>query len=218
MALTEPIDLLSDFPGWSTSFELLWRQEHSRQASGRTRVKDFGTPLWRGSYASRILSPNQLDHWRARLDVLESGLLTFTGYSLSRCFPIAYPRGSWPTGEGFSGGSAVVHTIGVNNKSLRVGSLPAGFVVSIGDMIQLTTATGKVYLFRVDEAALADSLGLTAAFEVRPHFPVGVSVGDTVTVKRPGIPMAIVPGSISATADPRTGRGTISFDAIEARY
>lgn len=217
MALTEPLDLLSDFPGWSTSFELLWRQEQSRQASGRTRVKDFGSPLWRASYISRTLSPNELDYWRARLDALENGLLTFTGYSLSRCFPIAYPKGSWPTGDAFDGVSATIHTLGGNNKSLRVTDLPAGFQFSIGDMIQITTATSKNYLFRLNEVALADGAGLTAAFEVRPHFPVGLSVGDTVSVKRPSVPMVIMPDSISSAADAWTGRGTISFDAIEAR-
>ncbi|AKR55700.1 hypothetical protein XM25_07795 [Devosia sp. H5989] len=217
MALTEPIDLLSGFPGWSTSFDLLWRQEQSRQASGRTRVKDLGSPLWWASYISRSLSPNELDYWRARLDVLENGLLTFTGYSLTRCFPIAYPMGSWPTGDDFDGVSATIHTLGANNKSLRVTDLPAGFQFSIGDMIQVTTATGKDYLFRVNEAALADGTGLTPTFEVRPHFPAGVSEGDTVSVKRPSIPMVLMPGSISSTADARTGRGTISFDAIEAR-
>ncbi|QMV02569.1 hypothetical protein GHV40_14250 [Devosia sp. D6-9] len=217
MALTEPIDLLSDFPGWATDFSLLWRQEQSRQANGRTRVKDFGTPLWQASFSSRLLSPNELDHWRARLDVLENGLMTFTGYSLSRCFPIAYPKGSWPTGEAFDGVSSEIHTLGANNKSLRVTGLPQGFRFSIGDMIQITTATGRKYLFRVDETAMADSFGLTTTFEVRPHFPVGVSIGDTVSVKRPGVPMVLMPGSISSSADPRNGRGSISFDAIEAR-
>ncbi|KFL24996.1 hypothetical protein JP74_21770 [Devosia sp. 17-2-E-8] len=217
MALTEPIDLLSDFPGWATDFSLLWRQEQSRQANGRTRVKDFGSPLWQASYSSRTLSPNELDHWRARLDVLENGLLTFSGYSLSRCFPIAYPNGSWPTGEDFDGVSAVIHTLGANNKSLRVTSLPQGYRFSIGDMLQVTTATGRKYLFRADETAMADSFGLTTTFEVRPHFPVGVSIGDTVSVKRPGVPMVLMPGSISSSADPRNGRGSISFDAIEAR-
>jgi len=217
MALTEPIDLLSDFPGWATDFSLLWRQEQSRQANGRTRVKDFGSPIWRASYSSRTLSPNELDHWRARLDVLENGLLTFTAYSLSRCFPIAYPNGSWPTGEAFDGVSAAIHTLGANNKSLRVTGLPQGYRFSIGDMMQVTTATGRKYLFRADETAMADSFGLTTTFEVRPHFPVGMSIGDTVSVKRPGVPMVLMPGSISSSADPRSGRGSISFDAIEAR-
>src|SRR5690349_8447064 len=122
MALTYPLDILAGFPGWATEFEPLWRQEQSRQANGRTRLKDLGSPLWRGAWVTRSLSPNLLDEWRARLNALENGLQTFKGYPLSRCYPIAYPNGSWPAGA-FTGSNANLSFIGSDRKSIRLNQL-----------------------------------------------------------------------------------------------
>ena len=215
MAITYPVEILQDFPGWTNRFELLWRQEQSRQQSGVTRLKDFGEPLWMMSASTRSLSRRELDYWRARLDALENGINTFKGYPLSRCWPIAYPGGSWPTGVSFSGDTAAVHTVS-STKSLRLKSLPAAYVVSVGDMLSITYSTSKHGLVRVMETVTADGSGDTAAFEVRPHLPIGVAVNDVVSVKRPWTPMTIVPGSIQASSEDN-GRGKISFDAVEYR-
>lgn len=212
MALTDPLDFLDQWPGWVTSFERLSRQEQSRSANGRTYVKEMGSPLWSMKAQTKVLHPNQLDHWRARLDALDNGLRTFIGYKLSRCYPILYPKGSWPTGSAFSGTTAAVHTIGANNKSVRIKQLPAGFTFSIGDMFQVGTAD----LYEVMEAATADVAGVTPLFEVRPHFWETSAVNDAVSVKRPHCIMALLPGSVSADSD-LTGRGTVSFQAVEAR-
>lgn len=215
MALSYPLDILADWPGWVTKFELMWRQEVSRTQAGVTRVKDFGEPLWTMSASTRSLSRRELDYWRARLDALEGGLKTFKGYPLSRCWPIAYPGGSWPTGVAFDGVSAVVHTVSSTN-SLRLKSLPAGYVVSVGDMLSIAHSTTKYCLVRAMETVTADGSGITAAFEVRPHLAIGVAANDVVSVKRPHCPMTLVPGSVSASSEDN-GRGKISFDAVEYR-
>lgn len=202
MTITYPLDLLAIFPGWSTEFELQHRQEQSRQANGRTIVKDLGSPLWRASYQSRSLRPNELDAWRARLASLENGLQTFKGFALSRCRPILHPgAASLPTGE--------LHTIDANRKAIRVDDL-VGVTLSVGDMIQI----GAKDLHQVMEPA---SGTLTDLFEVRPHLWPGVVAGATVSIVKPACIMAIVPGSVSSPADMATGRGTISFQAVEAR-
>jgi hypothetical protein len=207
--ITYPLDLLADFPGWSTEFELLHRQEQSRQANGRTIVKDMGSPLWRAAYQSRSMRPNELDEWRARLDALENGLQTFKGYATSRCFPITYPNGA---GMGVVSGAQVA-TINANRKSITLKGLPAGFTLKIGDMISI----GAANLHRVQEVATADGTGVTGAFEIRPHLWPAPAVNDAVSVQKPHCIMAVVPGSISSTADLSTGRGTVSFQAVESR-
>lgn len=219
MAISYPLDLLAGFPGWCTAFEPGWRQELSRTAGGVTYVKDLGSPLWSAAYQTKTLRPNELDEWRARLDSLENGMQTFKGYSLSRCFPIAYPNGSWPTGALFDGVSAAVAAVGDNNKSLQVDGLPAAFQFRVGDMLQVQHGSDPVRydLHRVQESAAADGTGETGSFEVRPHLWPGVAVGNAVSVMRPWCLMQIVPGSIASPADPGTGKGSISFQAIEAR-
>lgn len=212
MALSEPFNILADWPGWVTVFEPGYRQEQSRTAGGRTYVKDMGSSLWRMTAQSRPLKPNVLDLWRARLNSLENGLATFVGFKVSRSYPILYPNGSWPTGSSFSGTSAAVHTIGSNSKSLRLKQLPAQFKLSVGDMIQV----GAANLHEVMESAIADGSGTTSLFEVRPHLWSGTAINNVVSVKRPHCVMAIVPGSITAESD-LSGFGSITFQGVEAR-
>lgn len=215
MSMMTPFDILADFPGWTTEFDLLYRQEQSRTARGQTIVKDFGTPLWRMSAQSHALNPNELDHWRARLNAMENGLQLFMGYPMSRCYPIAYPRGTWPTGSLFDG-DGTLDDIGLDNKSVKVGGLPTEFVISVGDYLAID---GNLH--QVMELAIAGALGVTPLFEVRPHIQPGVMAGGSpatvVSLKRPWCLMAIVPGSISSGADAQTGRGAVSFQATEAR-
>jgi hypothetical protein len=207
-----PLSFLDGFPGWSTSFELAYRQEQSRTANGRTVVKDLGSPLWTMSVQSRSLSINELDEWRARLESLENGLKTFRAFSKSRCYPIAYPNGSWPTGGAF-GGQGTLYAVNENRKAVMVSAFPVGFRLSVGDLIQI----GPANLHRVMEAATVDGTGRSPEFEVRPHLWPASAVNDPVLVKQPSCVMAIVPGSISSQADLTTGRGVISFQAMEAR-
>lgn len=214
MTITYPLPLsfLDGFPGWTTAFELSYRQEQSRTANGRTLVKDFGSPLWRMEAQSRSLSINLLDEWRARLESLENGLKTFRAFSKSRCFPIAHPGGSWPTGAAFRG-TGKLYAINENRKAIMASDFPVGFRFSVGDLIQI----GPANLHRVMEAAAVDATGRSSEFEIRPHLWPVSAVDDPLLVKQPSCVMAIVPGSVSSQADVGTGRGTISFQAIEAR-
>jgi hypothetical protein len=211
MSITYPIDLLPGFPGWTTGFDLRWRQEQSTQASGRILVKDFGSPLWTLRATSKVLSPNNLDYWRARLTALENGLQQFRGYPMSRCFPQAYPNGSWPSGGAFLGDNAVLASIATDRKSISVSALPPGFKLSIGDYVSLAGD-----LHQVMEDATADVGGVTALFEVRPHIWPDRIAGDAASVMQPNCLMAIIPGSVSSDTD-LTGRGSVAFQAIEAR-
>lgn len=202
MSISYPLDLLDGFPGWSTEFDLLHRQEQSRQENGRTIVKDRGSPLWRASYQTRSLKPNELDAWRAKLASLENGINTFKAYPLSRCRPILHPGASaLPAGA--------LHTIDANRKAIRINGL-TGVSLSVGDMLQIGTKD----LHQVMEPAAGP---LTGLFEVRPHLWPGVITGAAVSLMRPSCIMAVVPGSVSSTADMATGRGSISFQAVEAR-
>jgi hypothetical protein len=211
MAIFYPLNLLAGFPGWTTGFDLKWRQEQSTQASGRVLVKDMGSPLWTLRATTRSLSPNTLDQWRARLTSLENGLQTFLGYPMSRCYPQAYPRGSWPTGSAFNG-TCVLSGINANRKAITLQALPVGFVLSVGDYVSIAGD-----LHQVMEPATAAGGGFTNEFEVRPHiWPDITAPNPNVTVKQPSCQMAIVPGSIASDAS-LAGWGTVSFQAIEAR-
>ncbi|WP_421581135.1 hypothetical protein [Shinella sp. M31] len=202
MTITYPLDFLSDFPGWSTEFELVYRQEQSRTASGQTIGKDLGSPLWRGVWSSCELTANEIDTWRARLEALEGVLKTFRACPSSRFRPILHPGSSaLPTGA--------LASIGADRKSITVAGL-VGIILSPGDLIQI----GEGDLHRVLETATGNPTG---AFEVRPHIWPETEEDALVSIRRPSCLMSIVPGSISSAVDRRTGRGTISFQGFEAR-
>lgn len=209
MALSEPFDILQKGIFWTTEFDFQWRQEQSRTASGRTIVKDFGSPLWALTAQSKRLSPNSLDYWRARIGALENGRLTFLGRPMSRVYPILYPRGTWPTGVSFSG-SATLASVSADKKSITVSGLPAGYAGSVGDFLSIGDD-----LHRVEEAFTAPS-GSSGVFQVAPAIWPGVTSGSVV-LKNPHCLMAINPGSLRSTADPQTGWGSVSFQATEAR-
>lgn len=189
---------MQDFPGWTTDFRLLFRQEQSRQASGRTIVKDFGTPLWTATYQSRGLRPNLLDEWRARLNALANGLGSFKAWPMSRCWPILHPYG-----EGAVPG--VIASIGADRKTLGITWTGGETNLSIGDYVEIDSRL----LFQVTGV---EAGGVTVA----PNLPLGVLVGQSVSVDKPGVVMRLVPDSVSAGAS-LNGRGTISFQAIEDR-
>jgi hypothetical protein len=213
MAITYPLDLLGDWPGWST-LDLAYGDETSGQAGGQIRLKSLRSPLWTLRASSRELRPNELREWKARLAALENGKKTFWGYDLAACFPIAYPGGSWPTGEDFEGDDAAISAL-PSATSVRLKSLPEGFVLSVGDHVAFSYGAGPSYaLHQVMEAATADEDGVTPAFEIRPPIRQGAAINDVVSVKRPACLMMIVPGSVSTTAN-LNGRGAISFEAMQ---
>lgn len=208
----EPYDLLADFPGWSADFDLAYRQETSRQANGVTRMKDLGAPLWSGAWSTRELFPNELDRWRAKLKLLEGGLRPFYARPSSRRFPIAHPHGSWPGGSAWNG-KGTIGGVWASRNSISLAGFPAGFKVSIGDYIQI----GERDLHQVMEDRTVTVAGNTSQMQIRPYLWPSVAVGAVISVISPACLMTILPGSISTSADPQTGRGTVSFRAMEAR-
>lgn len=213
MALAEPYDILANWPGWQTAFDPVERGDISRQKNGVTRTRLGVMPIWMMKAESTNLGPNRHDALKGLMQRLAGLQTLILGYSLTRVYPISYPNGSWPTGGAFSGVAASLHTIGTDNHSIRVTALPAGFVLVGGDMVQI----GAGDLHRVQETVTASGAGLTPLFEIYPPLWPSVATGQAVAVKRPHCLMRIVPGSVSAPMDKTTGRGSVSFEAMEAR-
>lgn len=210
MAIFYPLDF-SDFPGWSTEFDPFYRQEIARTAGGLTQVADLGRPLWKASYVSRTLSPNELSQWRGRIQALSGSLQTFQGRDTSRCFPIDDPRGSI---IGANYNNIFIDAV-TSPGQISLRGLPPGYVISTGDYINTTLADFKRVLFRVTAGNAAASDGKTGMINVGPYFPTGVVAGLRAEIVRPWVLMMISPGTLNINADVRTGRGTVSFQSIE---
>ena len=190
---------MDNWPGWTTRFELMYRQEQSRHASGRTRVKDFGTPIWRAAYQSRLLRPNEVDEWRARLAALENGMTTFSAWPMSRCWPIAHPNGVGAV-------PGVIGTIGAENDTIAITWTGGTTTLRVGDYVELNSQ----WLHQVTGVLTG------GVVQIVPHLSVGALVGQSVNIERPAVLMTLIPGSVSSQTG-LNGRASISFEAIEAR-
>lgn len=201
MAITYPRDFLEEFPGWNTEFDLVWRQEISRKASGAAIVKDLGTPLWKGTWQSVRLKPNELSYWRAILASLENGNRLFRGWDKARKYPILYPNGA--PGSDSIGAIATVSTdrltvsfSGISTMNLRP-----------GDFFDCNNQN----LYQIMENSNGGS-----ACEIRPALYLSDDVGDVCNFWKPAAQMRIIPGSINSPTDVATGKGIISFQGIQA--
>lgn len=205
-----PVDLLTGWPGWVTTFEPIWRRDQSRAADGQTFERDLGPPLWRLEARTRILRPNEMSRWRARVNAIVNKQDAIYGRPLERTYPISYPRGSWPTGSLFSG-TGTLSLIATDRQSVSVSGLPAGFKLVIGDMLAIGTD-----LHQAVSDSTASSGGVASAIAVVPPVWRGVTTGAPVKLKAPACLMRIDAPSVSAPTQ-LDGTGAISFRATEAR-
>lgn len=211
MAIVEPVDLLADFPGTTTRFNLDRVEELDATRSGAVISKDLGPALWALSAQTRELPPTVFRAWKARLNSLEGGARVFKGYDLTACYPAAYPRGSWPTGPAFDG-YASLNAVS-DARTIRLAGLPADFVVSVGDYLAFDYgASGARALHQAVESVAAAGSGITPEFEIQPPLRTGWELDAVVALVRPHTLMTLVPGSVSDSTG-LNGRGSISFSA-----
>lgn len=206
MAASEPYDILGGWPGWSTRFELASVSEISATRGGRQLARDLGPALWEADYATRTLSPLALRRWAARLHQLAGGARIFWGRDLGAGWPMAYPDGA-----GLSGTTCALGGV-VGSYAVTLTGLPAAaMALRTGDYFSFAYGSGgAVALHQVMGDAVAT--GGVCEVEVRPAVRTGWSAGAPVYLRAPACHMALVPGSVSMSAD-IGGWGTLAFRA-----
>lgn len=210
MAITFPRSDIMTAVGWTDQkFDLVERQEFSRQANGTTIAKSFGSALWSGTWTSAALERDVAADFEARLRSLDGSINGFHARDILRPYPRAYPTGS------FSESGVAVHTVGDDGKSLRIDGLASGFVISRGDYLSVTTLGGVILLYQAMEDATADGGGVSPSFEVRPHLHPGVAINDIVKLKSPTTVFRLVPGSIDSSMR-GWSRVVVSFSGIQS--
>lgn len=189
------------------------QQEYSGLGSGETLIADLGPRLWKADVAFSTMSDDDAAALQADIETLDGGINEFYLYDPRKKFPRADPNGA------ILGSSNVqIAALGGNNKSLSVSGLPAGYVLSKGDLFHFDYGTSPVRraLHRIVEDVVANGVGLTPSFEVRPHFRTGVQTGLAVKLVKPAAKMKLVPGSFDPGMG-SVGLGTsgIAFQAMQ---
>lgn len=165
-----------DFEYEDCIFEPMVRQNVSRQENGSPIAVDLGEPIWVATYVTGPIEDPV--GFEAKLNSLDGMINTFYGGDLRRQYPKQYPDGN------FVEVGTAIHTLGGDNKSIRIKGLPATFQVSVGDYFSFDYGTGERALHQAMEAVTAVG-GVTPLFEIRPHLFPGAAVDDVVTFKKP---------------------------------
>lgn len=186
------------------------QQEYSGLGTGELLAADLAPQRWVGDIQTVPMVQSEANRLQARIEALDGSINAFYLYDPWKCIPMADPGGV------ILGASAVtINAIGVNNKSLRLAGLPAGYVLTEGDMLAFDYGSNPTRraLHRISETVTTAGTGITPLFEVRPHLRPGAVVGLAVILKKPAAKMIMVPRSLSLDAN--AGRTSISFQAIQ---
>jgi hypothetical protein len=210
MAITFPrADVFTSIEFAEQKWRLVSRQELSRQANGVTRGKDFGSALWFAEWRTVNLKNMDSVEAEAILNSLDGTVNGFYAHDLRRPYPASDPDGSFTD-------SGEIHSVGLDLKSLKLKSLPNGFVLTRGDYLAFDYGAGPSRaLHQVMEATTADGGGTTAFFEVRPHIRPGAEADIAVTLKKPSALMRLDPGSLDQVAG-GTWFGNVTFRAFQS--
>lgn len=172
--------------------DVIWdiqrNDELSGTGDGRVWQTELAPPLW---IASVSLAPAYHDDAKqiaAKIRKLNGSQEAFYLYDPTSRFPQYDPTGS------ILGTSAVtVSGINTARNAIALAGLPANYVLTIGDKIQINYGTGRTAFLEVSETVTASEIGTSPLFEVFPNVPVGITTSTAVILKNPACKMIITP-------------------------
>lgn len=214
--MADPINL-PDIIGWrQVSFDPVRPRNTDRMEGRRTEADSFGTPYWTGAWEAGWLEPRDYGKMDAFMMSAGDDGETFLGYDEFRPRPIRMDTGSPLSGTVAGGGAftgqGTLNTI-TNSRTVIVGDLPAGFLLSRGDYIEFRMSAFLRSLHRIQADATANGSGVvTLSIKYgldTQHF----TTAAVVNFEKAACVMQIDPGSYSGVKS-WTSRSP-SFSATE---
>jgi hypothetical protein len=201
-------DLMNALVVTGVTFSLDYGQETSGQAGGQIRVKDLRSPLWRMKADCSVLTLDQLLRVRALIGALGGALGSFYAWDSAAQYPVADPDGSI-----LGASNVLISGLGATSKNLVLKGLPAGYVLTVGDMISFDYGSSRALHQVVTTSVTANGSGITPEFEIHPPRRQGAAANNAVSLKQPSAEMRIVPGSLNLSADGMIGQA--GFEAVQ---
>lgn len=193
------------------SFKLPPNQSYSQSAGGSVWPESSTSAIWTCKYGTVPKKNVDIVTFEAILRSLNGMMNKFEAWDLRRPYPKAYANGVFSD-------SGTIHTIGSDNKSMRLQSLPANFALNVGDYFSfdyepVTGVTARA-LHQITEAVTADGSGTTALFEFTPHLRDGVTTGTAVRFKRPAALFTLMPSNFEPSVEDVL-HGSVTFEGIQ---
>ncbi len=211
MALTWPLPLTEFFntlPVQRVTFQLANSVTHSETGYGEFIAHKRGARLWTGKI---ILDKDHHSVWaaiEARLALLEEPGASLLLWDLRMPGPIADRDKSLL-------GTAVpkIRSLASNNREMTLKGLPAGYVVSQGDLLGFTYGSNPIrYAFhRVVTGATASGLGITTDIEVQPFIRPGAAIDAVVTLGDPVLKAKVTGAEYGASRSTISEGGSLSW-------
>ncbi|RVG68488.1 hypothetical protein SmedWSM1115_15335 [Sinorhizobium medicae WSM1115] len=192
----------------ATRFDIQRNDEFSGVASGALWQAELAPPLWTAEVTLHDQTLNEMKQQAALIRKLDGARQNFLLCDTTSLFPQADPVGTIL-------GSAVVSlgVIGSNRTFAPLTGLPPGYVLTIGDKMQINGAS-KIAFVEVSQTVAATAGGV-ANVEIFPRLPAWIANGAAVILKRPACPMVIAPGSHNPGTNQGVATSGAGFKAIQ---
>lgn len=188
MTITFPRDLPDPHNIKSCRFDVQHQQVRAPTRGGLVQVAAVGVDLWVASYETAPMREVEAEAWRAWLHSLRGGALFFKMCNPVRRYALAYPTGygalTRAGGGSFSAGTATLSAIATTRDTITLTTLPASFVLTVGDLVSIPFGSAGRALHRVVEGATANGSG-QATVTIEATIPLAVSTGVTVDLLKP---------------------------------
>lgn len=212
--MADPISLPA-IPWSQVDFMPVSPESVNRMEGRRTEAQAFGTTYWTAKYATGSLLPSQSGLFDAFIMMAGARGSHFLAYDAWRPRPIAMDKKAPLSGTKAAGGAFNGDCFfqSVSATSLSLGGLPAGFVFSPGDYIEVRKNVFMRSLHRIMQAATASAGGFATVQIMYPLDTQNFNATCTGHLEKPSCVMMIDPGSVQS-AKSLDNRET-SFSATE---
>ncbi|PRD45335.1 hypothetical protein C5748_03830 [Phyllobacterium phragmitis] len=200
-----PLSAVYDrLPIMTCNFSIQRNDETDEIGSGDFWQAELSKPRWAADVTLARGRHQELKEAAARIRMLDGARQSFLMCDPTSLYPYADPRGTI-----FGASTVSIREIGPDRVTARMQGFPAGYVLTIGDKLQVTYSNGQQHAYvEVDASAVASAAG-NLDVAIFPRLSVLIAANDPVTIIRPACPVVVMPNS----HNPGTARRAITEGA-----
>ncbi|MGM4981867.1 hypothetical protein [Rhizobium sp. 11_C7_N12_5] len=206
-----PLEQVFDFlPIASVDWNIQRNDELSGAGSGDMWTAELSDPLWVGEVTLGVGRNDELKQAAARIRSLRGTQVAFM-----MCDPISqYPQAD-PKGSILGNAVVTLRTIGPDRITARMKGFPPGYVLTVGDKLQINYLDLAAFV-EVGATGAADAAG-NLDVPIYPNLPSSFTADSLVVVKRPACPVIIEPESHKAGTATRDVTDGAGFKVLQKR-